>query len=551
MINLNVNPSATGGASVKYRDFPLFVKLADNLKIGLSKRSNGTTNADGTLYPTNFPNEQYTGYIQNKINEQFPSWGTNQADVGLGIDDGNYTNNQTKYKVAEAFVNKWKRFKYAKIIGALIAGSQSPALGISGALVNDFGDIVDLGSNKFVLFFSQSSGTVGSYAVVGTVNPSTGAVTWGTPVTFSTSQSSIYRSYFKAVLINTDKVAFVYRYNGGTDGVYIRVLTVSGTTITMGTQVTANVTGHDWGYGIVKMGTDKYLASYARYNGGYRTYLRAGTVSGTTITQGAESNDSNDSNNTKLYRIADDKALMIYHGNNTGQNYYNYAQIITLSGTTITQNSQLEIQGSSPYAGSRFEAVQFTTDKWIFYNAENNGSSYVNAEVFDTSGTSISRLKDGKLTASNIQPGRAALRSYSGGVAVVDFYGPYGSATLTIDASYNISQVSGSGITLAVPLSGGNEYDVLFGQVGTAMMAFHKQSPNLNTARYSYSGTVTVELYNDATIIGSSATLGMPLGTTLVQADVAVNNEKGYLGIKNVSGASVWLSVIEVLMEAS
>ncbi len=549
MINLNVNPSSAGGGPVKNQQFPLFVKLLDSLKIGLSKRSNGTTDADGTLYPTNFPNEQYTGYIQNQINNLIPSSGTNPADMGLGLDNGAYNNNQTKYKVAEAFVNKWKRFKYAKILGALIAGGQSPSLGISGATVNDYGDIVDLGSNKFVMFFSQSSGTVGSYAVVGTVTPSTGAITWGTPVIFSTTQSSIYRTYFKAVLINTDKVAFVYRYQNATDGVYIRVLTVSGTTITMGTQVTANATGHDWGYGIVKMDTDKYLASYARYNGGYRQYLRAGTVSGTTITQGSETNDSNDMNNTKLYRITTDKALLIYHGNNTGNNYYNYCEIITLSGTTITQNSQVEVQASSPFASSRFEAVQFTTDKWIFYHGENSSINYVNAQVFDTSGTSIVRIKEAKLVASNIQPHRAYLRSYSGGVAVVDVYGPYGTATVTVDSSYNISQVYGSGITVAVPIS--SEYDILFGQVGTAMLATHKQNPTLNTAKYSYSGTVTVELYNDAAIIGSSTALGMALGTTLIQADVAVNNEKAYLGIKNVSGASVWLNLVEVLMEAS
>lgn len=153
-------------------------------------------------------------------------------------------------------------------------GNAASSSDYSGSKVTDL---------KFALFYRDS---VGGYARVkiATVDPETLDDTYGT--SYLVSGASVGTGYLTQVLyMEDDKIAFLYFINA-TD-IRMRIGTVSGTVVTLGTEVVLDTPGgSSRGCAMCMIGTDKIAVTFLEDSGGANDYVHIFnvTVSGTTIT---------------------------------------------------------------------------------------------------------------------------------------------------------------------------------------------------------------------------------------------------------------------------
>lgn len=150
-----------------------------------------------------------------------------------------------------------------------------------------FGSDFDwLNATHVVIVYNETASTFKNFAVVATVNSITGAITLGTPVQLNTSGSGFNLKV--AVLSST---LFVVAYNTTSTTSRFVACTVSGTTITQGTDATKTIAQTPQGFGrILKVDSTHFVWGEVGPNNGGSTkaMLIPGSISGTTITLGTE-----------------------------------------------------------------------------------------------------------------------------------------------------------------------------------------------------------------------------------------------------------------------
>ena len=149
--------------------------------------------------------------------------------------------------------------------------------------------ICKLDTDKFIVFYVLDSGTTVVKYRVGTVSGTT--ITFGSEATFFTSGGSSYATAcsFASDFLSTDKGVFCAFKNSASDAVDI-VFTVSGTVATAGTaDVLPSILRGDIVASVKKIGTDKYVVG-GEGSGGGQISMVVCTTSGTTITQGTPVN---------------------------------------------------------------------------------------------------------------------------------------------------------------------------------------------------------------------------------------------------------------------
>lgn len=140
--------------------------------------------------------------------------------------------------------------------------------------------------------------------------------------------------------LGTDKFVAVWRDTGAGDGT-AAVCTVSGTTITNGTAVDFDTAGDPTNFGVAKLDTDKFVVVWQQEtsNDGH---ARAATVSGTTISFGTEATLSSGTTNMTLdqtvAQLGTDRFLAVWE-----ESSFVYTSVCTVSGTTITVGDALPL----------------------------------------------------------------------------------------------------------------------------------------------------------------------------------------------------------------
>lgn len=369
------------------------------------------------------------------------------------------------------------------------------------------------------------------------------AVTWTNQLTFIFKSSTANIVYVKAATLSgtvltfwadlsintaaTDmqccsitKIAegkFAAAYRLATGWVYVRVGTISGTTITLWTEVVIGTSaGLCWIYG---NGTDAFITIYSLTSLDVRTV--AHTVSGTTITTGAfvtnfsvpSGSISQDTGNVseQVKRIGTNKFL-ISSPSSFSWSFMN-CQVITISGTTITQGSALsygfannspvayihEIIADSSYALYRWTYAGFTID------------------IVSISGTNVSMVKQAQKTI-----GSSPL--------VATNFSEYNLGSPTTYVSLMTSQTAGLARVWA--------------------FIVWISSPSTTSVLYTvWKVNSTFEFYNDATLIWSAVDFVVPFMRYVFGIDSAVYNQKAYLKIKNTSAESRSLLIENIIME--
>lgn len=207
---------------------------------------------------------------------------SDSEELGYTLHNNNlYTNNQTEIGGEKFVVLGYQSSNdslYASV-GTIDRDTLSLSLGTAVAATADIDNplhcVCKLDTDKFIVFYKEDASTSITKYRVGTVSGST--ITFGSAATFYDNADTI--TGIRCVQIGTDK-GVVFIVANTTTATRVLAFTVSGTTATIGTDVTpdANVRVES---AIQKVDTDKFIIASAA------GYSQVGTISGTTITLGS------------------------------------------------------------------------------------------------------------------------------------------------------------------------------------------------------------------------------------------------------------------------
>ena len=215
------------------------------------------------------------------------------------------------------------------------------ATSVNTSYNNWYASTVDTDENKIILAGTNSSNH--GVAVVGSIDPTTKAITYGSVTTFTTSNvndTNWQGSFGAAYDTNSGKVIITYKDQTNSNYGYYVVGEVSGTSISFGTPAALNsVATSSTGCAVYPDGT--VIAVYANYTSD-KGNMRAGTISGTTISWGtqAEFSENEARYNSIIYNADLGKMVNFYQDGSGGGDTTGYAIVINRDGTTLTANSR-------------------------------------------------------------------------------------------------------------------------------------------------------------------------------------------------------------------
>ena len=245
-----------------------------------------------------------------------------------------------------------------------------------------FSTAYDTTNNKVIVVYAKSSG--GAIAVVGTVSDT--SITFGTPTEFDSSWSPHTSVVYDST---NDKVVIGWSDTGSSYYGYAIVGSVSGTSISFGSP-TLFFNGGEVRY--ISLAHDstnnKIVIAYQDYENSYYGRVRVGTVSGTSISFGTETvfNSGGTSYPSAVYDSSNQKIVISYADD--GDSYHGKSVVGTVSGTSITFGSESEFNAGTTYSlGSTYDS---TNQKVVIAYRDTGNSNYGTAIVGTVSGTSIS-----------------------------------------------------------------------------------------------------------------------------------------------------------------
>lgn len=250
-----------------------------------------------------------------------------------------------------------------------------------------------IGGDKFVSITdsTDSSGTL--YAQVGSINTSTNVLTLGTAAVVATTItpygiSSVLQNACICKL-DTDKFIVFYLLDASTTVIKYRVGTVSGTTITFGTEATATTAASTLatssGFISETIGTDKGVFVY-KAGTSANSRILAFTVSGTVATFGTPvalgAVNQTFTSVEAIRKIDTDKFVLV-----TANDPNIYSQVGTISGTTITLGSEVTTSVTSVNQNVPITIISPATDVYIVSTGITAGGNSNNIVAFSVSGT--------------------------------------------------------------------------------------------------------------------------------------------------------------------
>jgi|DEB0MinimDraft_12_1074336.scaffolds.fasta_scaffold11280_3 hypothetical protein len=245
--------------------------------------------------------------------------------------------------------------------------------------------VFDSSNNKVVIGFRDDGNSLYGTAIVGTVSGT--SISFGSESIFLNAQAEDIAMAFDS---NSNKVVIFYRYVGLSNTGYASVGTVSGTSISFGSRVEFN-NGETLETTSVFDSSNNKVVIFYRDNGNseYGT-ARVGTVSGTSISFGSEVVFNTGTSNmmSAAFDSNSNKIALAY--NDEPDSYKGKCIIGTVSGTSISFGSPVVFESLNAYF---YNAVTFDSvyNKIVVAWMQNNGGTYTSKVAVGTiSGTSIS-----------------------------------------------------------------------------------------------------------------------------------------------------------------
>lgn len=245
---------------------------------------------------------------------------------------------------------------------------------------------VSLNENKVFIAYGYGSAAY-LYGVVCTFNGDT--ITVGTETQLSNSTNT--GDVLSAVKLAEDKVFIAHRYDAYT--LYAMVCTINGTTITKGTDTPLNTTSNvAMNIKVASLSNSKVFVTYAYNSSDYILYGVVCTISGTTISVGANTQLSSILYTGRIMDVVvlDDSRVFIAHS--YGNNYYLYGMVCTITNTTIKAGTDTALDSSANNTGSKISAVLLSKDKVFIAHSSTN--YYLHGVVCTIDGTTMTTGKN-------------------------------------------------------------------------------------------------------------------------------------------------------------
>ena len=239
--------------------------------------------------------------------------------------------------------------------------------------------VFDSNAEKVILAFHLSSANDGS-AIVGTISGT--SISFGTLVDFDTNGGDEPSLAFDS---SNNKIVVVYRDSGTSNYGKARVGTVSGTSISFGSEVVFASAYTGWPSVTFDSNSNKIVIAY--YSSTTTGAAIVGTVSGTSISFGTAVNfitGGNAQNNKIVFDSANNKVVIVF---NYSTDYSANAVVGTVSGTSITFGGVTTFSsGNSSIQSATFDS----SNNLVVCTYRGNAASYYGTVAAGTvSGTSI------------------------------------------------------------------------------------------------------------------------------------------------------------------
>ena len=236
----------------------------------------------------------------------------------------------------------------------------------SGALPNGKPVIVNSNGTVSVVSEATTSASLGSVA-----NAPSGTAESATP---------------RMIKVADDKLVFAYT-DGDNDGHgVVAVASISGTTLSFGSEVTYYSGAGVSHVSITAVGNNKVVIVWTNAGSPFYSFGIVGTVSGTSISFGsAGSIQTNRARGLSVVTLEDDKVLAAYQDTDAGS--YGASRVGTVSGTSISFGSEVIFKSVNV---SELNAVAVSSTKVVIAYVDTGNSDHGTSIVGTVSGTSIS-----------------------------------------------------------------------------------------------------------------------------------------------------------------
>ena len=312
-------------------------------------------------------------------------------------------------KVVIAYMDRDNNDIGTAIVGTVSGNSisfGSPSTFDSGVDAADIKMVYDTSSQKNVIVYTDFANQKGK-AVVATVSGT--SVSFGTPAVFNNGKTNMVDITCDQ---NAGKVVVVYRDFGDSNKGKAIVGNVSGTNISFGSEeIINNNNGYYYAVGY-DSDSQKVIVAFSDIGNNNRGTAMVGTVSGTSISFGSEvvyDSSATDFNNV-VYDASAQKILIYYRGSS----YYPKCVIGTVSGTSISFGNIITVHpaySSGFYAGGA--VYDSSAEKPVFFYVDHPD---LFARVFKTTpGTTLTSKNYIGIAAEAIADGATGKVTIFGG----------------------------------------------------------------------------------------------------------------------------------------
>ena len=392
---------------------------------------------------------------------------------------------------------------------------------------------VESGTQSFVASGTIPNGStviIKSDGTVSTITQSTVGPTAGTEVVYNSGTTQHMSCAYNS---SNNKVVIAYSDAGNSNYGTAIVGTVSGNSISFGSEVVYNSAASYYNSCVYDSSNNKVVISYRDDGNSYNGTAIVGTVSGTSISFGSESVFSTTAEYPTTTFVGSGKVVIVYRGSSN----YGRARVGTVSGTSISFGSEATFNSSETNAfSSTFDS---TNGKVVIVYQDVGNSQYGTAIVGTVSGTSISFGSEVVYTNSTAGDRRfsATFDSTNGKVVIA-----YRDQT---DSNYGkaiVGTVSGTSISFGTPVvfESASTIDIsaTFDSTDGKVVIAYRDAGN------SDYGTATV-----GTVSGTSISFGTPVvfnsaSTTFVSATYDSTNEKVVVVYKDEGNSNYGTAVI-------
>jgi len=388
----------------------------------------------------------------------------------------------------------------------------------SGGIGSFTASVYDPDTNRIIVAYSDAGDSDKGKVAVGTVSGT--GISFGTPVEFEAGSTSVEGITYDT---NANRVVITYLdYGNSSYGTSI-VGTVSGTSISFGSAVVYN-SGESTEQGITfDSSNNKVVICYRdNANSNHGTAI-VGTVSGTSISFGSEVsyNSANSTNNTATFDSSNGKVVIAYRDG--GNSNYGTAIVGTVSGTSISFGSEVVFAGSSAvqYNSAVFDS---SNNKVVIAYRDDGNSNYGTTIVGTVSGTSISFGTAVVFASSNAVYTKAAFDSGANQVGIAWRDDGDGQAL-----DFIVGTVSGTSISFgtSVELAGDVEQSpVAYDSSSSQFVVSYHDDGDSSKGKAVVVSTLFSMTPGQTYFVQGSGSLGLTAGSPSVTAGTAVTSTK-------------------------